>query len=41
MFETKHINEVENCVKAVLKSKRYRKRKEFYQIDIDSLKQII
>lgn len=41
VFETKYINEVENCVKAVIKSKRYKKRKEFYQIDIDSLKQIL
>ena len=41
VFETKNINEVENCVKAVLKTKRYRKRKEFYQIDIDSLKKIL
>ena len=41
IFETNHINEVENCLKAVLKTKRYRKRKEFYQIDIDSLKKIL
>lgn len=41
VFETKNINEVENCIKAVLKTKKYRKRKEFYQIDVDSLKKIL
>ena len=41
VFETDNINEVENCLKSVLKSKQYRKRKEFYQIDIDSIKKII
>ena len=41
VFETDNINEVENCLKAVLKTKQYRKRKEFYQIDIDSLKKIL
>lgn len=41
VFETKNIIEVENCVKSVLKTKRYRKRKEFYQIDLDSLKKIL
>ena len=41
VFETDNISEVENCLKAVLKSKQYRKRKEFFQIDIDSLKKIL
>lgn len=38
VFETDNITEVENCLKAVMKSKQYRKRKEFFQIDIDALK---
>lgn len=40
-FETDFIDEVENCLKAVLKSKIYRKRKEFYQIDPESLKKVL
>jgi phage anti-repressor protein len=41
IYETKNIDEVENCLKAVLKSKQYRKRKEFYQIDENILKELI
>jgi hypothetical protein len=41
VYETKNIDEVENCLKAVLKSKQYRKRKEFYQIDENILKELI
>jgi phage anti-repressor protein len=41
IYETKNIDEVENCLKAVLKSKQYRKRKEFYQIDENVLKELI
>lgn len=41
IYETKNIDEVENCLKAVLKSKQYRKRKEFYQIDENTLKELI
>jgi phage anti-repressor protein len=41
IYETNNIEEVENCLKAILKSKQYRKRKEFYQIDEDILKQLI
>ena len=41
IYETKNIEEVENCLKAILKSKQYRKRKEFYQIDENILKDLI
>lgn len=41
IYESDHIDEVEQCLKAVLKSKQYKKRKEFYQIDIDILKELI
>lgn len=41
IYETKNIDEVENCLKSILKSKQYRKRKEFYEIDLDVLKELI
>lgn len=41
IYETKNIEEVENCLKAILKSTQYRKRKEFYQIDENILKNLI
>jgi phage anti-repressor protein len=41
MYETENVKEVEGCLKALLKSKQYRKRKEVYQIDIDILKKLI
>ena len=41
IYETKNIDEVEGCLKAVLKTTQYRKRKEFYQIDENILKELI
>jgi phage anti-repressor protein/predicted GIY-YIG superfamily endonuclease len=41
IYETKYIDEVEKCLKNVLATKQYRKRKEFYQIDLDVLKELI
>lgn len=41
VFETDNIDEVEGCLKAILKKKQYRKRKEIYQIDLDVLKNIM
>ena len=41
IYETNYIDEVEKCLKNVLASKQYRKRKEFYQIDLDILKELI
>jgi phage anti-repressor protein len=41
VYETDMIDQVESCLKNLLKSKAYRKRKEFYEIDIDILKILI
>jgi phage anti-repressor protein len=41
IYETKYIDEVEKCLKNVLSTRQYRKRKEFYQIDLDVLKELI
>ena len=41
VYETDMIDEVESCLKNLLKTKAYRKRKEFYEIDIDILKILI
>ena len=41
IYETDYIDEVEKCLKNVLSSKQYKKRKEFYEIDIDILKELI
>ena len=41
VYETEMIEKVENCLKGLLKDKGYRKRKEFYEIDINILKQLI
>ena len=41
IYETDYIDEVEKCLKNVLSSKQYKKRKEFYEIDINILKELI
>jgi phage anti-repressor protein len=41
VYETEYIDEVETCLKNALKTKQYRRRKEFYEIDIDILKQML
>jgi hypothetical protein len=41
IYESNYIDEVEKCLKNVLSTKQYRKRKEFYQIDLDVLKELI
>jgi len=41
VYETDNIEAVENCWKLVLKTKAYRKRREFYEIDINLLKELI
>jgi phage anti-repressor protein/predicted GIY-YIG superfamily endonuclease len=41
VYETDNIEAVENCLKLILKTKAYRKRREFYEIDIDLLKELI
>lgn len=34
IYETNYIDEVEKCLKNALSSKQYKKRKEFYEIDL-------
>jgi len=41
IYESDYIDEVEKCLKNILSTKQYRKRKEFYQIDLDILKDLI
>jgi phage anti-repressor protein/predicted GIY-YIG superfamily endonuclease len=41
VYNTNDVKGVERCLKAILRERQYRKRKEFYQIDIDDLKEII
>jgi phage anti-repressor protein len=41
IYETEYIDEVEKCLKNILSSKQYKKRKEFYEIDLDILKELI
>jgi len=41
IYETKNIEKVENCVIGQIKELRYKKRKDFYQIDLKSLTKII
>jgi phage anti-repressor protein len=41
IFETENVDSVENCLKAVMKGSQYRKRKEFYETDVDTLKSVM
>jgi hypothetical protein len=41
VYETNNIESVESCLKGLLKDKGHRKRREFYEIDIDILKQLV
>jgi phage anti-repressor protein len=41
VYKTNNVKGVERCLKAILHERQYRKRKEFYQIEIDDLKEII
>ena len=41
IFETKNIQQIEDCVISQIKQFRYKKRKDFYQIDINIIKQLI
>ena len=40
-YETENIKEVEDCIKAQMKSAQYRKYKEVFQIDIKIIKNFI
>lgn len=41
VFKTEHMARVEACAKGVLKNVKYRKYKEVYQTDLDSIKSIV
>ena len=41
IYETSDIDSVETCLKGILKPSQYIKNKEFYQIKLDDLKQLI
>jgi phage anti-repressor protein len=41
IYETKNIDKIEVCVITQIKELRYKKRKDFYQININLLKKII
>jgi hypothetical protein len=40
-YETDNIDQVESCIKSLMKKAQYRKYKEIYRIDLDILKQTI
>lgn len=41
VLETPNIDKVEKCLKIMLKEKQYRRTKEFFQVDIDIIKEVI
>ena len=41
VYETKCASEVENCVISQIKKYRYKKRKDFYEVNVDIIKEII
>ncbi len=41
IFESDYIGDVEDCMKVALRSKQYRKRKEIYHTDVDTLKSVL
>jgi predicted GIY-YIG superfamily endonuclease/phage anti-repressor protein len=41
VYETEDVEMVEACVKGLLKDRKYRKRKEVYQADLDMIKEFI
>ena len=40
LFETNHFDEVESCIKGIMKKYQYRKGKEVYEITMDKLKEL-
>lgn len=40
-YETENVDQVESCVKSMIKTTKYRKYKEIYNIDLDILKNVI
>ena len=41
IFETKNLTQIESCVISQIKQFRYKKRKDFFQIDIEIIKELI
>ena len=41
LSETDNIDQVEICLRGILKEYQYRKRKEIYQVDIDIIKKVL
>ena len=41
VYETGNIDQVKACLKGLLKPRQYRKRKEFYQVNRDTIKELI
>ena len=41
VYETENVEQVEQCIKDLLKHRAYHERKEFYEIDADLLKELI
>lgn len=41
VYKTSCIEKVESCIKLMIKEKQYRKYKEVYQLDLDTLKKVI
>jgi hypothetical protein len=41
IYETKNLKAIEDCVLAQIKAHRYKKRKDFYEIDKNILKSLI
>jgi phage anti-repressor protein len=41
VYETDNVEAVESCIKDLLKDTRYRKRREFYEVELSLLKQFI
>ena len=41
IFETKNIDSVEKCIHLALKERQYRRRKEFFEADIDLIKELL
>jgi len=40
-FRTSYRKKVENCLKALMEAKRFKKRKEIYEVDLDIIKKLI
>jgi len=40
-YETNNIEQLESCVKTMMKKAQYRKYKEIYEVDIDIIKNVI